>query len=190
MESIHDKTPESNLVEPLPMLPSDFLQTLLSCLPENIDLEAFVGRLVDFVANDPQKRYDDIFYYDIIKPLLLRVIDVRDDFEKDIRTVSQMDENDTPVEEKVALARNALMFCRDSLDDALNFYDVSTYTSEEPLFNPKRQTVIKTIPTDDPALHRIVEESLGSGYERNGAVIRKERVSCYILRKEQNSTEG
>jgi len=166
---------------------SDFISQIEAAfakrLPADVDIDAFVEKIIDAYLDSPQnKRYDDDFFLDIIKPVMVQIIRLKDGLEKDCRTFNGLlSKND--VINALSFAQKALDGIREEFVDILDYYDVVPFKVEGNKFNPLKQTVVKPIPTSDETLFKIVSESLGCGYERNGRVINKERVSAYVVEK-------
>lgn len=70
---------------------------------------------------------------------------------------------------------------RSDLELLLDHGGVTLYTEPDFTFNPHRQVAQRTVPTSDTALGGKVAERLRPGFERNGRVVEKERVSVYLL---------
>jgi molecular chaperone GrpE (heat shock protein) len=114
---------------------------------------------------------------------MAQIIEARDILEKDIRTFNEfLSKDDTT--KALSFARKALEGGSDNLKDILEFYDVMPYTiADNNKFNGLKQTAVKYVKTDDESLLKIVVESVSSGYERKGKVVRKERVTAYSIEK-------
>ena len=69
------------------------------------------------------------------------------------------------------------------LEDILFLQGVRPYICGESIFNPARQRVIRKIETMESFKDKLVAESLRSGYEWEGRIIRPEMVSVYIYKK-------
>lgn len=68
------------------------------------------------------------------------------------------------------------------LNDVLFWQDVQSYTLSNSIFDPNRQRIIKKVETSDKAEDKFIAESLYSGYEMEGKVIRPEMVKVYIYK--------
>jgi molecular chaperone GrpE (heat shock protein) len=66
------------------------------------------------------------------------------------------------------------------LRDILYRQGIDPYTVAGDEVDISRQTTLSTVPTDDPALDRKVCARLAGGWEKDGKVVRPERVSVYI----------
>lgn len=78
----------------------------------------------------------------------------------------------------------------EDLRDLLENHDVIAYRSEPgTLFNGKRHSALKTIPTDNPELAKSIQSSIRWGFEMNDKVIRLEKVAVYVLQKPAEPAE-
>ncbi len=69
---------------------------------------------------------------------------------------------------------------RGDLELVLDHGGVTLYTEPGSAFNSHRQIAQRTLPTLDPTLAGQVAERLRPGFERNGRIVEKERVSVYL----------
>ncbi|MDR3182430.1 MAG: nucleotide exchange factor GrpE [Planctomycetaceae bacterium] len=73
---------------------------------------------------------------------------------------------------------------QDFQDALLIKFDVETYRSEEGMpFDDGRHHARKKSPTEDPAKDKKIKQSLNSGYELEGKVLRREFVDLYIYQQ-------
>ena len=161
----------------------DVLKSLLVQINEKLSnaeaAELFVENIVQAYTIPPRERYSNDFFFDIVKPMLSSLIRLKDDTAKELRYFKDFLAEKSCENEGTDYANDILASLIGGIDDILFDYDVQPFISEDNRFNPRRQNVIKKIITDDPALVKTVAESLGCGYERNGAVITKERIAAY-----------
>ena len=154
---------------------------------------------METLANAISERYNDDFYFSIIKPVIKQLIVFRDDTAKGLGYLKEMLEekenenvkeqgNENKNENKNEKTNSATDYSVQILDDVISgiddmllSYDVFPYHCEGAgtTFDPKRQRVVKTIPTTIPEQIKTVKESRSSGYERRGIIISKELVYAY-----------
>jgi len=140
---------------------------------------------METLANAISERYNDDFYFSIIKPVIKQLIVFRDDTAKGLGYLKEMLEENENKNEKTNSATDYSVQILDDvisgIDDMLLSYDVFPYHCEGAgtTFDPKRQRVVKTIPTTIPEQIKTVKESRSSGYERRGIIISKELVYAY-----------
>ncbi len=83
-------------------------------------------------------------------------------------------------EENFLKLKKLVLRVSEDLRDLLERHDVFAYRSNPgDMFDAKRQRVLKTVPTGDQSLNRIIQESIRWGFEREGKVIRPEQVAVY-----------
>ena len=56
-------------------------------------------------------------------------------------------------------------------------------------FNPSQQKAVKVLNIDDKSKDKTIAQSLHSGYEWDGKVLRKEMVEVYVYKADSNSEE-
>ncbi|MDR2719533.1 MAG: nucleotide exchange factor GrpE [Nitrososphaerota archaeon] len=177
---------ESRSVENSPIKPSFISQiemVFAKRLPADVDIEAFVEKIIDtYMESSQHKKYNDDFFLDIIKPVMIQIIRLKDGLEKDQCTFKDiLAKND--VLKALSFAQDIFNGFEEEFTDILEYYDVIPFKAENNKFNPLKQTVVKTIPTTDETLFKIVSESVGCGYERHERIVRKERVAAYVIEK-------
>ena len=92
--------------------------------------------------------------------------------------------------ENFAKLRKLVCGYAEDLRDLLENHDVIAYRSEPgTLFNGKRHSALKTIPTDNPELAKTIQSSIRWGFEMNDKVIRLEKVAVYVLQKPAEAAE-
>ncbi len=92
--------------------------------------------------------------------------------------------------ENYAKLRKLVCGYAEDLRDLLENHDVIAYRSEPgTLFNGKRHSALKTIPTDNPELAKTIQSSIRWGFEMNDKVIRLEKVAVYVLQKPTEPAE-
>ena len=77
---------------------------------------------------------------------------------------------------------NFLESISSDMEDVFSWRGVKPFTCDCAVFDPARQRVLKKIETSDKSQDKIVAESLRSGYEWEGKIIRPEIVSVYIYK--------
>ncbi|QTH39785.1 nucleotide exchange factor GrpE [Cohnella sp. LGH] len=162
-----------------PQFRNDFLAALAERLADEHDLSAFADNLVAAYVKPPSERYDDDFFFDIIKPAVISLIRFKDDTAKELRYLQAFVAEKNCSSEGTAYAEEILEGVLQSMDDILASYDVQPYRCENNRFDARRQHVVKKLVTDNPEQVKTVAESLSDGYERRGMVVSKERVVAY-----------
>ena len=87
--------------------------------------------------------------------------------------------------ENYAKLKKLVLAHAEDLRDLLENNDIDSYRTEAgTAFNHKRHSVLKTVATDDPSLAKTIQASLRWGFEKDGKVIRPEKVAVYVLATE------
>lgn len=87
--------------------------------------------------------------------------------------------------ENYAKLRKLVLAHAEDLRDLLENNDIDSFRTEAgAAFNHKRHSVLKTVATDDPSLAKTIQASLRWGFEKDGKVIRPEKVAVYVLATE------
>lgn len=134
-------------------------------------------KIVDQMHKELQKYKEDM-YAQLVRPILLDVIEVRDSIMRMAATYLAKPEGEQNIPNK--------MFSDYAFDlqDILEKNSVEIYRSKSgDDFTPIKQRVIKKVPTADESLHGKVAESLACGYSYNGRTISAEKITVYYYEK-------
>ena len=159
---------------------ADKLASMLSAkLSATEGLDLFVENFAAAFTEPPSARYNDEFFFDILKPVIITLIRFKDDTAKELRHlkgfIAEKDCRNDGTDYAVEILESTL----ERIDDILLGYDVQPFRCEEEKFNPRRQNAVKKLTADSPGQVKTVAESLSDGYERKGCVISRERVAAY-----------
>lgn len=69
------------------------------------------------------------------------------------------------------------------LDDVLYRMGVEPFVTQGSKVDPKRQKISRILPTNDPACENMIAEKISRGYEKNGRVIKPEKIAIYKIPK-------
>ena len=117
-------------------------------------------------------------YAQLVRPILLDIIEVRDSIMRIAATYQKKPEGERDIPNKTFADYSY------DLQDILEKNNVEIYKSKKgDEFTPIRQRVIKKEVTHDESLHGKIAESLSCGYCYNGRVISAEKVSVYYYEK-------
>ncbi|MDR1643357.1 MAG: hypothetical protein LBT59_26990 [Clostridiales bacterium] len=144
-------------------------------------IEDFAESVVKAHTGKASEKYNDSFFFDILKPVISRLIRLKDDTAKELRFFERSVAEKSSSNDDTEYAKEILGNLLEDIDSMLLEYDVMPFVSEDTRFNPLRQNAVKTIKTDNPDLFKTVIASLGCGYERRGVVVSKEKVAAYIF---------
>ena len=162
---------------------SDFIVGLMTALskvlPTETEQKEFAEALAIAFIGKPNEKYNDDFYFDIVKPTVAMLIRLKEDSAKELRYFREFIYEKQCTNDGTEYATEILESFIEHINDILLNYDVQPFRCEDSRFNPRRQNVVKKLAPEMPEQAKTVAESLGEGYERNGVVIIKERVAAY-----------
>lgn len=134
-------------------------------------------KIVDQMHKELQKYKEDM-YAQLVRPILLDVIEVRDSIMRMAAVYLAKSESEQSIPNKTFSA-----YAYD-LQDILEKNSVEIYRSKAgDDFTPIKQRVIKKTLTTDEDLHGKVAESLSCGYSYNGRIISAEKITIYYYEK-------
>jgi len=146
----------------------------------------YEDKIIDQMHSELQKYKEDL-YSQLVRPILLDVIEVRDSIMRIASTYLKRPEGEQNIPNKT-FADYAY-----DLQDILEKNNVEIYRSKSgDAFIPVKQRAVKKEITNDESLHGKVVESLSSGYSYGGRVISAEKVSVYFYQthsEEKNESE-
>ena len=141
-------------------------------------------KIVDQMHKELQKYKEDM-YSQLVRPILLDVIEVRDSIMRMAATYLAKPEGEQSIPNKTFSD-----YAYD-LQDILEKNSVEIYRSKlGDDFTPIKQRVIKKVATTDEALHGKVAESLSCGYSYNGRTISAEKITVYYYEKPVENIEN
>lgn len=141
-------------------------------------------KIVDQMHKELQKYKEDM-YAQLVRPILLDVIEVRDSIMRMTATYLSKPDGEQSIPNKTF---SDYAF---DLQDILERNSVEIYRSKSgDIFTPIKQRVIKKIPTTDQSLHSKVAESLSCGYSYNGRTISAEKITVYYYEKPLEKNEN
>ena len=79
---------------------------------------------------------------------------------------------------------------RDDLELLLGQNGVERFQAPGDVFDPRRQTAIRMVATDDPARVGQIAERLRPGFEQGEALLQKERVAVYVASNGNDKAQG
>lgn len=141
-------------------------------------------KIVDQMHKELQKYKEDM-YAQLIRPILLDVIEVRDSIMRMAAAYLAKPEGEQNIPNKTFSD-----YAYD-LQDILEKNSVEIYRSKSgDDFTPIKQRVIKKVATPDESLHGKVAESLSCGYSYNGRTISAEKITVYYYEKPVEENEN
>lgn len=189
-EATEEKTTDSEETveeEPQPDKLDKVLESQQQLLKQLEDLNALFNarimhteheeKIVDQMHKELQKYKEDM-YAQLVRPILLDVIEVRDSIMRMAATYLAKPEGEQNIPNKTV---SDYAF---DLQDILEKNSVEIYRSKTgDDFTPIKQRVIKKVATADETLHGKVAESLSCGYSYNGRTISAEKITVYYFEK-------
>lgn len=134
-------------------------------------------KILDQMHKELQKYKEDM-YAQLVRPILLDVIEVRDSIMRISATYLAKPEDEQNIPNKIF---SDYAF---DLQDILQKNSVEIYRSKTgDDFTPIKQRVIKKVSTAEETLHGKVAESLSCGYSYNGRTISAEKITVYYFEK-------
>lgn len=138
-------------------------------------------KIIDNMHSELQKYKDDM-YSQLIRPILLDIIEVRDSIMRVSAAFLDKSEGEQDIPNKTF---SGYAF---DLQDILEKNNVEIYRSNNgDTFVPVKQRVIKKVATDNQEIHGKVAESLSCGYIYHGRTISAEKISVYYYDESLNN---
>ena len=156
-----------------------FIAEISKALPTEVEQKEFIVNLLEACNNNSSEKYDDDFYFSIIKPTISSLIRLKEDSAKEMRYLKDFIAEKQCSNEGTDYAVEIIEGLLEQIVDVLLDYDVQPFKCEDTKFNPRRQNVVKKLQAETAEQIKTVAESLSEGYERKGIVISKERVAAY-----------
>ncbi|MBX6311945.1 MAG: nucleotide exchange factor GrpE [Isosphaeraceae bacterium] len=147
------------------------LEGLQAQFDREIRAEATREKVVDRLHAELQEYKQDLLLK-VLRPVFVDLIQLHDDIGK--IAAAQPEEDD-----EGSRLRTALTNIQQGIEDILYRQGVEPYVEPGPLFDPRRQRAVATVPTDDPALAKTVAIRHRKGFQAGERVIRPEIVSVY-----------
>lgn len=120
----------------------------------------------------------------VINNILIDIIQIIDINDKNISLFENQDCSEENYEKIIKILKGI----SEDLTDVLYRQSVEPYTLDE--IDVKRQKILQVIPTNDISLDRTIAKKIVPGYEKNGKIIRPERISIYKYKEsEENPNE-
>ncbi|MGN0180697.1 MAG: hypothetical protein ACI4DY_14850 [Monoglobaceae bacterium] len=141
-------------------------------------------KIVDRMHKELQKYKEDM-YAQLVRPILLDVIEVRDSIMRMAAAYLEKPEGEQSIPNKTFSDYSY------DLQDILEKNNVEIYRSKTgDAFTPIKQRAVKKVITADENLHGKVAESLSCGYSYNGRIISAEKIAVYYYEKPVQKNEN
>jgi molecular chaperone GrpE len=153
------------------------LELLRAMFERESRAEATRERVIDRLHAELQEYKQDLLLK-VQRPIFVDLIQLHDDIGKMIE--ARVSSGSDP--EQPAPVRGLLESIQTAIDDILYRQGVEPFTLEGTDFDPRKQRVIATLPTDDPALNKTIAARVRKGFQAGEKLIRPEIVTVYTAR--------
>ncbi|MDO8607891.1 MAG: nucleotide exchange factor GrpE [Phaeospirillum sp.] len=147
--------------------------SLLAVFNEKLLHDAGKDRQIEVLHAELQQYKSDAIGK-LMRPLYLRVTRMHNDLARIIDSVVL-----TPEPLSTEKAAAILSSFQGDIEDALADHGVTPYREPSSMFDPRRQTAIETVSTDDPDLKGAIAERVRPGFEQGDVILEKERVKVF-----------
>ena len=193
-DSTPDESKADNIEKNSETEPTDSVDTILQAIGSLTEKVEQLGKqfdakimhttheekIVDQMHAELQKYKEDM-YAQLVRPILMDIIEVRDSIMRMSKTFSER-----PEAEQVVPLKTFSDYAFD-VQDILEKNNITIYKSNEgDTFTPIKQRVIKKVNTPVEELHGKIAESLSDGYEYMGKTLSPERVAIYVCDETEN----
>ena len=120
-------------------------------------------------------RYQNGAVDKLINTMALDIIQLVDSTKGHVRVYEQQE----PTEENFKRLLRIIKGVAEDLQDILYRQNIESYRVEGHEVDVRRQKIIQTVPTDDPAKDNLVAFRVADGYEKDGKVLRPERIKIF-----------
>jgi molecular chaperone GrpE len=114
-----------------------------------------------------------------VKPVLLSLIRLHDDFGKVLDALDREDPAKLTSERLLKLLKGF----RDDVELALNHNGVQAFTVETEIFDPRRQRALRAVETTEQGQVGHLAARLRPGFEQGEAILERERVAVFALKQ-------
>lgn len=115
----------------------------------------------------------------VINNILIDIIQIIDINDKNISLFENQDYSEENYEKIIKILKGV----SEDLTDVLYRQSVEPYTLDE--IDVKRQKILQVISTNDISLDRTIAKKIVPGYEKDGKIIRPERISIYKYKESE-----
>jgi molecular chaperone GrpE (heat shock protein) len=150
------------------------MQGLQKCFDAKIAQDANQKSLADKVHQE-LTRYQDGALDKIIDTIALDIIQIIDTTKSNARIYEKKE----PTEENYKKLLKILKNITESLDDILCRHGIESYRIPGHEVDTQRQTIIKTVPTEEQSKDGLVAARVADGYVRNNVIIRPEKIRTF-----------
>ena len=129
-------------------------------------------RMIDTLHKELQS-YREGLHFKILYPVFMDLINMYDDLERILENVATQESGIS-----LAMLRNLQSF-KDTIEEALNRYEVQAFSVEEDVLVSGKQRILKVIEVGNPAQDRHIARRVRKGFGYGDRVLRPEVVEIY-----------
>lgn len=152
----------------------DKLEELKELFKKRIQYDEYKNKLFDNVHEELTK-YKNGMMEKLVDTMSMDIIRMIDGIAKTI----SLYEGKEPNEENYKKLLNQVRGISEDLQDVLYRQNIEVYNVSSYEVDTRKQKIVKVIPTDDESLDKKIAEVVADGYEKEGRVLRPERVTVY-----------
>jgi molecular chaperone GrpE (heat shock protein) len=158
---------------------------LYSEFNSKLKYDAHKEKIIDQLHNELQEYKNGLINKQVasITKDLIKIID-------DITRFTNYNMSDGNADVNVEKLINYINHISSDLEDILVMQDIKPFRSDDDVFEPGKQRVVKKIETDDPLMDKKVVESMYPGYELAGKILRPEMVAVNIHSGRSTEKDG
>lgn len=160
------------------------LQQLVRRFEQKIQVDAHKQKLFDDMHAELE-RYRKGVIDSLTLPMERDVIKLIDDVQKSLSVFDGEKNSPENYERMLAMFKGVAT----DLEDLLYRHGVEPYEERGNDVSVARQQVFATVVTDDPALDKKVAQRLSRGWEKQGKIVRPERISVYLYQQEEDTSD-
>lgn len=154
------------------------LNNLANLFDERIRYDEYKNNLFDNMHKELTDYRNEAHEKNIVS-ISLDIIQLMDAYTKIIRKFEEAE----PTEENYKRLTSNFYGILEDLNDVLYRQSIESYQSQDNLVDVKKQKIISNVETDDITLDNTIAERIAPGYEKNGKIIRPEKIAIYKYKK-------
>lgn len=120
-------------------------------------------------------RYQNGVLDKVVDVVALDIIQLKDTTSGHVCVYEQKEPNEENYKRLLRIVKGIA----EDMQDILYRQNIEPYTVAGDAVDVRRQKIIQTVPTDDPAKDNLVAVRAAEGYEKSGKVLRPERIKIY-----------
>lgn len=155
------------------------LEQLDDKFTEKIETDEYKNQLFDKLHQQLRMYQEDVIAT-AINPIIMEVIQLLDGLKAQRQ---RFPEEATPENYNRLIEKFDGVI--EDVEDLLEGLDVDIYSIEGNHPDPKRQKIIKTVPTDEKNLNNLIAKKISDGYIRQNHIIKYEKISVYKYQEDK-----